>query len=260
MNDFLKGLTPNARISRRGQMLWTLLISGSFFLEWQFIDVPFLPKPVEVLGAFETLRENGTFLEFGTSIKTMAEAVFWTVSISLTLAYLSVIPASKPEIKFLAGLRYLGLVGLMLVFTLIAPNGHVLKVMLLTFGMSTFYLRDMLHVVRDIPQERFDHARTLGMGPWRVTFEVVVLGTVADALESLRVNAAMGWMMLTMVEGVVRSEGGIGTVLLNMNRHLDLPAVAAILISLFCVGIAQDFLLGAFRDYIACPYARLGGR
>jgi NitT/TauT family transport system permease protein len=96
------------------------------------------------------------------------------------------------------------------------------------------------------------------MGPLRVVYEVVVLGTLADALASLRVNAAMGWMMLTMVEGVVRSEGGIGTVLLNMDRHKDLAATAAILISLFCVGIAQDIIIGAVRNYIVCPYANLG--
>jgi hypothetical protein len=59
---------------------------------------------------------------------------------------------------------------------------------------------------------------------------------------------------------VVRSEGGIGTVLINMNRHMDLSAEAAILIVLFAVGLFQDFLIGAMRDYIVCPYARIGKR
>lgn len=258
MRAFLKGLVPNARISDRDKVLWSLIWAILILAEWQFAQVPFLPKPMQVLGAFEALRANGTFLEFGISIETMIESVLWTVGISLSLAYLSVVPAVRPEVQFLAGLRYLGLVGLMLAFTLLAPNGHALKVMVLTFGMSVFYLKDMLSVIGTIPQERYDHARTLGLGPWRTVYEVVVLGTVPEALASLRVNAAMGWMMLTMVEGVVRSEGGIGTVLINMNRHMDLSSEAAILVVLFCVGALQDVTLGALADYIVCPYAKLG--
>lgn len=257
MLNFLDAITPNSRTTRAERWIIGASWIAVVFLAWQFIDVPFLPKPSEIIGSFETLREQGTFLEFGTSIWTMLEAVFWTVVISLTLAYASVIPALKPIVSFVAGLRYLGLVGLMLAFTLIAPSGHALKVMVLTFGMTVFYLRDMVSVVNAIPQENYDHAKTLGLGSARVVWEVVVRGTLADALESLRVNAAMGWMMLTMVEGVVRSEGGIGVVLLNMNRHMDLAAEGAILITLFCVGIAQDLMLGAIKDYIVCPYANL---
>lgn len=251
-------LTPNAPISRQDRLMISLAWGVGALLLWQFADIRFLPKPLEVLASFDTLRQQGTFLEFGTSLETMAESIFWTVAISLSLAYLSVIPIMRPLVHFITGLRYLGLVGLMLAFTLLAPDGHWLKVMVLTFGMTVFYLRDMLHVVQNIPEERYDHARTLGLSQFRIVWEVAVLGTIDDALESLRVNAAMGWMMLTMVEGVVRSEGGIGVVLINMNRHMDLSAEAAILITLFAVGVLQDFLIGAFKNYIACPYARLG--
>lgn len=257
MQTFLAWLTPNSPTGKTDRTEIMVAWFAAAMLAWQFLDIPFLPKPEAVLNAFETLRTQGVFLEFGTSIWTMLESIFWTVAISLSLAYLSVLPAFKPIVVFISGLRYLGLVGLMLVFTLLAPSGHALKVMILTFGITVFYLRDMVAVVQSIPQEKYDHARTLGMGPWRVLWEVVVLGTLADALESLRINAAMGWMMLTMVEGVVRSEGGIGVVLLNMNRHMDLAAEAAILIVLFMVGLAQDFIIGALRDYIICPYARL---
>lgn len=253
----MQAITPTGKVSRAVRIELAVWWVVPTILIWQFGHIPFLPPLTEVLSAFNRLRQDGTFLEFGTSIWTMLESIFWTMTISLTLAYASVIPAFKPLVTFVTGLRYLGLVGLMLAFTLLAPDGHALKVMVLTFGMTVFYLRDMLHVVGNIPQEQYDHAKTLGMGPYRVVYEVVVLGTLADALESLRVNAAMGWMMLTMVEGVVRSEGGIGTVLINMNRHMDLAAEGAILIALFGLGLLQDFAIGAAKDYIICPYARV---
>ena len=57
--------------------------------------------------------------------------------------------------------------------------------------------------------DKFDHARSLRFSDWRVVWEVVVLGTADKAFEILRQNAAIGWMMLTMVEGISRSEGGM---------------------------------------------------
>jgi NitT/TauT family transport system permease protein len=140
---------------------------------------------------------------------------------------------------------------------LMTGGGHSLKVSLLAFGISTFLTFDMIKVVAAVPHEQFDHARTLGMGQWRIVYEVVVLGTLDEALDSIRMNAAMGWMMLTMVEGIARSEGGIGVLLLNENRHLNLSAVFAIQTLSWIVGLTQDYAFGWFKNFV-CPYAALG--
>lgn len=261
MPDLICLFTPNARTNKFQQLMIVLGWVALVMMVWTFVDIPFLPKPGEVLAGFGTLNQQGVFDptrgDLRASLITMGEAILWTVAISLPFAYASVIPIVAPVSKFISGLRYLGLVGLMLAFTLIAPTGHALKVMVLTFGMTVFYLRDVISIVNAVPQEQYDHARTLGMSPLRSLYEVVTLGTLDEALESLRVNAAMGWMMLTMVEGVTRSEGGIGVVLLNMQRHMDLAAVGAMLITLFLLGMGQDYLLGAVKNLL-CPYAKLG--
>ena len=111
-------------------------------------------------------------------------------------------------------------------------------------------------VIADLSKERFDHARTLGMSEWRVVWEVVVLGTADEAFEVLRQNAAIGWMMLTMVEGISRAEGGIGAMLLNQNKHFHLAEVFAIQIVILLVGMGQDYAIGLIRN-ITCPYATL---
>jgi NitT/TauT family transport system permease protein len=87
-------------------------------------------------------------------------------------------------------------------------------------------------------------------------WEVVIRGTADKAFETLRQNAAMGWMMLTTVEGVVRSEGGIGTMLLDENKHLALDAVFALILVVLVVGVAQDYALAYLRR-VCCPYADL---
>src|SRR5207237_4344113 len=94
------------------------------------------------------------------------------------------------------------------------------------------------------------------MSEWRVVWEVVILGTADRAFEVLRQNAAIGWMMLTMVEGIVRSEGGVGTMLLNESKHFRLGDVFAIQLVILFVGVFQDYAIGAVKS-VVCPYAAL---
>jgi NitT/TauT family transport system permease protein len=96
----------------------------------------------------------------------------------------------------------------------------------------------------------------LRMKEWQVVWEVVILGTADKAFEVLRQNAAIGWMMLTMVEGIVRGEGGIGAMLLNANKHFILAEVFAIQIVILLTGLVQDYAIGAARRFF-CPYADL---
>jgi len=59
-------------------------------------------------------------------------------------------------------LRFLGLTGLVFPLTLLTGGGYALKVVLLTFGMTTFFVTAMAQVVMEIPREQFDHLRVLG--------------------------------------------------------------------------------------------------
>jgi NitT/TauT family transport system permease protein len=119
-----------------------------------------------------------------------------------------------------------------------------------------FFVTSMASVVATIPKEQFDHARTLRMGEWRVVWEVVILGTAVQAFDVLRQNAAIGWMMLTMVEGIVKSEGGIGVALLNQQKYTNYAGVYAIQLLILAVGILQDYGIVALRKFV-CPYADL---
>src|SRR5262249_62193618 len=174
--------------------------------------------------------------------------------LSLGLAYLTVLPPLRPLVGAVSKLRFTGLVGWGFVFTLWAHDGHQLKLWMLVFGMTPFFATAIAAVVAAIPRERFDHARAMRMGPVRVVWEVVILGTLDQALEALRQNAAIGWMMLTMVEGVVRAEGGIGTLMLDEERHLRLDAVFALIFVVLAVGVVQDHALAWLRRAV-CPYA-----
>jgi len=215
-----------------------------------------IPTPRDVAASLATLwAERGLFDQLLASVALEARALLWSTVLALGAGYLTVLPAFRPAVTALTKLRFTGLVGWGFVLTLYAASGRQLEEWMLVFGIAPYFATAMVSAIADIPQQRFDHARTLGMPPWRVTWEVVVRGTADTALETLRQCAAMGWMMLTMVEGLVRSEGGIGVMMLDANKHLQLDAVFALIAVVLVVGVAQDFALMYLRRAL-CPYAK----
>jgi len=228
-----------------------------FFAIWFLSPFVFLPKPGEVLSSLAYLwKSEGLGAELITSFLLNLEALFWATIITLGLAYASVMPFFRPIVSFIGKLRFLSLAGLSFFFTLMAADGHELKVYLLVFSVTVFYIVSMADVIASVPKEQFDLARTLGMQEWRTSLEVVVYGQVDKTFDALRQNAAMGWMMLSLVEGISREGGGIGTLLLDQNKHFHLSAVLAIQICILLVGLGQDWAIGVMRR-IFCPYADL---
>ena len=256
MNQAIEVLSPNRVISKQTVRWLVGLQLLTLFFIWIFSPTVFLPKPKEVLNALSEMWAEGLGGELITSFYLNLQAIAFATVLSLGMAYLTVIPFFRPIVTLLSKLRFLSMVGLTFFFTLMATTGHELKLYLLVFSVSVFFVTGMAEVVASIPKERYDLARTLRMSEWRVVYEVVILGQADKAFEVLRQNAAMGWMMLTMVEGISRSEGGVGAMLLNQNKHFHLPAVFAIQLTILVLGLAQDYGIGLLRE-VCCPYADL---
>jgi NitT/TauT family transport system permease protein len=257
LRDVLASFSPNRIISKAALRFIIVFQVAVLLVVWATSSYVFLPKPMDVWRAFVDLWSNeGLGQELIVSFLLNVQAMAWATVISLVLAYLTVVPFFQPIVNAVTKGRFLGMVGLTFFFTVIFASGHRLKVSLLVFGVSVFFVTTMIDVVAQIPKEKFDLARTLRMGEWRVLWEVIVLGRADAAFDAMRQNAAMGWMMLTMVQGISRSEGGIGALLLNQNKHFRLEAVFAIQIAILLIGLFQDYALGLAKKFLF-PYADL---
>jgi len=248
---------PNRAVSRTAMQIVIGVQVAIALVVWWTSPFPVLPRPNEVFRALGSLWfEQGLGRELWTSFTMNLQALALTLVLSLGLCYLTVLPAIRPLATAVSKGRFLGLIGLTFAFTLMLGGGRPLKVALLVFGMTVFFVTSMAAVIAEIPSSHFDHARTLRMSEWQVVWDVVILGTADKAIEMLRQNAAIGWMMLTMVEGISRSEGGVGAMLLSQNKHFHLAEVFAIQILILLVGLAQDYGIGVLKR-LACPYADL---
>ncbi len=255
--SFLNLFLPNRAISPASLYLVAAIEAGIFLALWLLSPYKVLPTPLEVVASLQKLWLNqGLGRELAISFGLNVAALFWASIISLGLAYLTVIPVFRPLVAAISKGRFLSLAGFTFIFTLVAKDGHALKLSLLVFAVTVFYITSMAAVIAAIPRGEFEHARTLRMSEWRTVWEVVILGTADKAFEVLRQNAAMGWMMLTLVEGIVRSEGGIGSMLLAESKHFLLAEVFAIQLVILLVGLGQDFAINLARKMV-CPYADL---
>ncbi len=253
----LHAFTPNSIISVTAMQIIIVMEVIAFLILWTLSPWKILPRPMEVFDAFgELWMKQQLGRELISSFTFNVEALTISAIASLGVAYLGVMPAFRPIVAALSKGRFLSLVGFSLLFTVVLGGGHTLKVSLLVFGISVFFITSMASVIAEIPMSELDYARTLHMSEWRVVWEVVILGTADKALEVMRQNAAMGWMMLTMVETIVRSEGGVGVLLMNTEKYMQLPKVFAIQLAVLVVGLFQDALIGVIRR-ICCPYAYL---
>lgn len=251
--SLLTVITPNGKTTlsvRWGIVIGTILSALVF---WSQAPAS-IPSLREVLSALPVLVDKGLFQDLYTSLTTNIQALVLSCMVSLPLAYLTTLPALKPLVTALCKTRFLGMVGFVMLFTLLFGGGHALKLALLVFGMSSFLLTSLFDIVANVPREEYDYARTLRLGPWGVLWEVVILGRLDAVLEAVRQNAAMGWVMLTMVEGLVRFEGGLGAMMLAEDKHIRLSAVFALQFVVLVVGIGQDYLLTVLRS-VMCPYA-----
>jgi NitT/TauT family transport system permease protein len=248
---------PNRVVSGTTMRFIALVEVVIALVVWLTSPFKVLPRPDEVLHALSDLwMKQGLGQDLAVSFGLNLQALALASLISLALAYLTVLPVFRPIVTAISKGRFLSLAGFTFVFTLMLGGGRPVKISLLVFAVTVFYVTSMVAVVAAVPKEAFDHARTLRMSEWRVVWEVVILGTADRAFEVLRQNAAIGWMMLTMVEGIVRGEGGIGVALLDQNKHFNLADIFAVQLVILIVGLVQDYAIGIARQ-IVCPYADL---
>jgi len=246
-------LKPNAKLTVQQFWLGAGFLAAVFICWWAAFTPEIIPSPLDVAAAFPKLLENNVLGELSTSFFLNLEALVLSTIVSLGLAYASVVGLSKPISLSATKLRFISPIGYSFLLSVLFPSDHGLKLAYMVIGISVFFTAGMLDAIAAIPPHKYDHARTLRKTEWQVVYYVVVRGTLAQAFDCIRGNAAMGWAMLTMVESLVRAEGGIGVMLYDQTHHLYLAESYALVLIVLAVGVLQDYGIVALKRIVA-PY------
>ena len=248
---------PNARLPRTTLLLMAAAQALLLLLLWGFYPLQLFPSLGEVLRAFADLTTSqGLIQELWASMTTALQSLALATVLALLIAYLTALPFFRPLAYAASKMRYLTLTGLTFFMAIMLSSGHQVKLSVLVFATTVYLVTGMTSVILTTTQQEMDHARTLGLGEWRSFWEVVILGKLDDMLEVVRQNFAIIWTMITLVETLYQSEGGIGLLLYKQNRYLHLDGVVAIQLVILATGAAQDYLFGLLRR-VFFPYSML---
>jgi NitT/TauT family transport system permease protein len=242
---------PFAIISKRAFLLMVLAQVSFVLLIWQLRPDALIPGPLRVLEAAGQLLTTRLFYDnLLASLLLTIKAMGYSILLTLLIGYLSVLPFFRALAHFIVKCRYLTLTGLIFIFTLLTKDGGALKLSLLIFGIVPFFVTSFLSVITAIPNQEFELCQTLGYNRWEMLYEVIVVGKADQVVEIVRQNFAFAWMMITMVEGLNMSEGGIGTLLIKYNKYNDLSHVLALQGVIFGLGLFFDYGLGRLRRWL----------
>lgn len=230
-------------------IFWTICLFAIWF-SCSVGETHLFPTPKQVFSGFVRLWSNGLITHLFSSLALCGQAIFYSVIISLTISYLSVLPLTKTWGKLVSMLRYLPLTGITFYISIFLKDARDIQVWVLVMFMSSFLTTSLMAMINDIPDEEKDHARTLGCNRWEVLWEVVIKGRIDYVFELVRQNLAIVWMMLVSIESILIAAGGLGVLIKNNDRMGDNGAVIAVQIIIILVGIGLDYGITAFRRLI----------
>ena len=251
MENFKNLFSPFQEVKKSTRLMIIGIWLSIVFVLWVVgavtSDVHMFPTPSQVMEGFSTLWSEGLVVHIGSSLRLCAQAVIYSVFISLMFCYLSPLPILKPIASLVSKFRYLPLAGIAFYLSILINDARTLQVWVLVVFMSTFFVTSILSVIDDISPEEFDHARALGCSRWEMLYEVVIKGRFDYVIASVQQNLAIVWMMLISVESILAAAGGLGFLIKNSDKLGNQGRVIALQIIILVIGISLDVLLTFIR-------------
>ncbi len=226
--------------------IWVVFVGLYWFIATSGVKKLF-PSPEQVWHGFAALYNEGLVVHIGSSLMLCLQATAISIVISLIIAYAYPIPLLRPLAKTMSQLRYLPLTGITFYLTILVTNARTMQVWVLVIFMSLYFITSLMAVIKDIPQEEIDHARSLKCSRWEILWEVIVKGRFDYVIDVLRQNLAITWMMLVTVESILVAAGGLGVLIKNSDKFMNHGRIFALQIVILLVGLGIDLALNSLR-------------
>ena len=248
-----KLFTPFEKLTKSTKTIilvsWIVFILALWFLATMGQKHLF-PSPSQVFDGFIKLFNEGLVVHIFSSLKLCFTSIFIAIIASMLFAYSWPIPFFKPVSEFLTKFRFLPLAGLTLYVSYIVNDARSGQIWILVIFLTTFLTTSLISVVAAIPQEEFDHAKTLKCSRFEVLWQVVILGRIDYVIDVIRQNLAITWMMLVTVESTVAAAGGLGLLIKNGEKFSNHPRIIALQIVILLIGLGLDAFINFLRKAI----------
>lgn len=246
----IKLLTPFEHLSKATRTIilvgWIVLLIAIWFLI-SMGEKHLFPTPGQVLQGFKELYNEGLVVHIFNSLKLCFISIFFAIILSMVFAYSWPLPLFKPIAEFVTKLRFLPFTGLSFFITMVVHDSRNMQVWILVIFLTTFLTTSLISVIAAIPQEEFDHAKSLKCSRFEVLWQVIVLGRVDYVIDVIRQNLAITWMMLVTVESIVAASGGLGFLIKNSDKFMNHGRIIALQIVILLIGLFLDWFINYLR-------------
>lgn len=232
---------------RRVYIGWFLLII-LFWVYNSFVgDVHLFPTIPQVYNGFIDLMEKDFVPHLYQTIKLSIKSVFFAVFISVGILYVTPLAIMRPLGNIVSQLRYLPFVGISFFMAILFPKSGNLQVSILVLFTTTFLVTSLLSYLKDIPEEEYDNAKTMGLSRWETLWQVIIIGRMDYVFEAIRQNLAIVTMSIVTVETILPSSGGIGYLLGLQSRLGNHGSIIAIQLFLLITTLLLDRSINLIR-------------
>ena len=98
------------------------------------------------------------------------------------------------------------------------------KVVLIVIGITPMMIRDLQQRTRDIPEELWIKAQTLGASSWTLILRVIVPQLLPRLLIALRLALCSAWLFLIAAEAIASTDG-LGYRIFLVRRYLAMDVI-----------------------------------
>lgn len=249
----IKYLTPFENISKSKKTIilaiWIVLILVLWYVT-TLGQKHLFPSPSQVLKGFSDLYREGLVVHIFNSLKLCFLSILLSVILSMLFAYSWPIPLFKPIAEFVTKFRFLPFTGLSFYIAMVIHDARNMQIWIMVIFLTTFLTTSLIAVISSIPQEEFDHAKTLKCSRLEVLWQVIVLGRIDHVIDVIRQNLAITWMMLVTVESIVVASGGLGFLIKNSDKFMNHGRIIALQIIILIIGLGLDWFINFLRKSI----------
>jgi NitT/TauT family transport system permease protein len=120
------------------------------------------------------------------------------------------------------------------------------KVMLLVIGVLPFMIRDLAQRIREIPEEQWIKAQTLGASSLQLATRVILPQAMPRLIDSLRLSLGPAWLFLISAEAI-SSQGGLGYRIFLVRRYMSMDVILPYVVWITLLAFVFDLALRALR-------------
>jgi NitT/TauT family transport system permease protein len=143
---------------------------------------------------------------------------------------------------FVAALSLIPPLAILPILFIVFGLGELSKVVLITFGIAPFIMRDLALRVGELPSEQLLKAQTLGASSWQLILRVILPQMLPRLFDAVRLSLGAAWLFLIAAEAIA-AEDGLGYRIFLVRRYLAMDVILPYVAWITLLAFLTDVLM-----------------